>query len=287
MTYHLTVPAGNGQYVRDVPDYAGYHQLIIGGALPLTGRLRIEYQPPGSSLWLQVVEAEQLNIAGPCIALAYGPVGAYRFTVTGVTGGGGELTVSVVSMEAWPGIGMPPGLFTGLRAITAQPYTEANVKNGLQFYARAAWPQATQIPAGQTRKLWFKTGAKKVIVKTREIHFTGEEFRVDIYAAPTGVTGGTDIAIKNYNAINPVATTCQGKQDVTTSSDGVLFDGPEWFFGATGTANRAGTTIPQGRERILPPETQFIVAFTTSTGTGNTRLQYFLDWYEGDPDLPR
>jgi hypothetical protein len=37
--------------------------------------------------------------------------------------------------------------------------------------------------------------------------------------------------------------------------------------------------------RILPANTEFAVVIT-NTGAGNARVQYFLDFYEGEPDLP-
>ena len=49
------------------------------------------------------------------------------------------------------------------------------------------------------------------------------------------------------------------------------------FFDALGA--------PDGRERVLPPNTSYIVAITNSGG-GNARCRYFLDWYEGGTDLP-
>lgn len=173
----------------------------------------------------------------------------------------------------------------GVGAFVVQPYTEANVKNGLQFYLRASWPLADQIAQGTTRKLWFKTGSKPVIVKLRDFQFLAEELTITLSRGPTGVTGGTAIAISNYNGINPVATTVQAKKGVTTTADGATMGVPEYFFGGATTPQRSATSVPQGRERILPPNTEFIVAIA-NTGASAARAEYFLDWYEGAPDLP-
>lgn len=183
--------------------------------------------------------------------------------------------------------GMPSGLFEGLRAITVQPYTEANVKNGLQFYIRAVWPKGGEIPAGATRKIWFNTGPSPIIVKARVFEFDAEELRIDLFSGPTGVTDGTTITPRNYNRVSGFAAVSQAKKNVTTVSDGTPFDpdDPEYFFGASNSPQRTPGSILQGRERILPANTEFIVAIT-NTGASIARCQYFLDYYQGGTDLP-
>lgn len=218
-----------------------------------------------------------------------GPCGRLRISLAG--------TNAVTAFaRVWRGddarSGIPPGAFTGLRALTVQPYTEANVKNGLQFYVRAVWPTADPIVTGEpgSRLIWFKTGAKQIVVKLRDMLYVAEELRLRLFRTPTGVTGGTDLVIHNYNGVNPVATTCLAKKNVTVTTLGTEFDGgdPEYFFGEATSGNRTPTSIPQGRERILPPNTEFIVQLTNlSTGGGSAaRVQYYLDWYEGGTDLP-
>lgn len=39
-------------------------------------------------------------------------------------------------------------------------------------------------------------------------------------------------------------------------------------------------------ERIIPSVDDFVITLK-NTGSGTARVQYFLDWYEGEPDLPR
>lgn len=181
----------------------------------------------------------------------------------------------------------PPDAWRGLRAITTQPYTEANVKNGVQYSLRAAWPLTDQIANGTSRLIWFKTGAKPVLVKLRDMQYIAEELELQLYSGPTGVTGGTTLTISNYNGVAPVATTVQAKKNVSVTSRGTEFGGndPEYFFGSAGNPQRAPNSIPQGRERVLPANTEFIVAIT-NTGTSAARVQYYLDWYEGASDLP-
>lgn len=214
-----------------------------------------------------------------------GPAARVKIDLTGVTG---FTTYRVLIWRLNEPIQMiPDGAFSGLRAIIAQGYAEANVKNGVQYNLRATWPLSDTIAAGATRKIWFKTNAKPVIVKLREMQYVAEELTLRLFRAPTGVTGGTALSIHNYNSVSPVATTCQATKNVTTTSDGVEFDNnnAEVFFGASNAPQRSVSIALQGRERILPANSEFIVSIT-NTGSGVARAQYFLDWYEGGTDLP-
>lgn len=214
-----------------------------------------------------------------------GPASRVRISLAGVTG---YTTYRVIIWRTDEPLEMTPdGAFSGLRAIITQPYTEANVKNGLQFNLRAVWPLADVIPTGTARKVWFKTQSKPVIIKLREFQYVGEEMRIELFSNPTGVSGGTDLTVHNYNAVSPVATTVLAKKNVTITNNGTAFDtaDPEYFFGGANDPQRQAASIPQGRERILPANTEFAVVIT-NTGTGNARAQYFLDWYEGGTDLP-
>lgn len=214
-----------------------------------------------------------------------GPASRVKIDLAGVTGYTTYRVVIWRTDDPMPLI--PDGAYVGLRALITQPYTEANVKNGLQFNLRAVWPLLDVIPTGTARKLWFKTNAKPVIIKLRDFQYVGEELRIELFRAPTGVSGGTDLSIHNYNAVNPVATTVQAKKNVTITNNGTPFDSgdPEHFFGSANDPQRQAASIPQGRERILPANTEFAVVIT-NTGTGNARAQYYLDWYEGGTDLP-
>lgn len=208
-----------------------------------------------------------------------------RVNMAGVTG------FTSYTVEVWrddsPVPMEPDGAYTGLRALTVQPYTEANVKNGLQFYVRAVWPLADPIVSLDSRKLWFKTNAKPVIVKLREFQYIGEEFKLQLFINPVTVTGGTDMTVHNYNGVSPIATTCQAKKNVTTVSDGTEFDGadPEHFFGSATSPQRNVAVALQGRERIIPANKEFVIVIT-NTGGGSARAQYLLDFYEGGTDLP-
>ena len=259
-----------------------FHNIILSfDTAPSAGTVLVEYRNLGNPAWQPLSHANGVSITSGFFQVRLdGTAAALRVTFSGLVGGAGA--------RIWDDFReVPTGLFTGLAAITTQPYTEANVKNGLQFNLRAAWPLSDVISAGTTRKIWFKTNAKPVIIKLREVQYLAEELVLRLFQGPTGVTGGTDLTVHNYNAVNPVATTVLAKKNVTTTTDGTQFDGadPEYFFGSSNDPQRQASSIPQGRERILPANTEFIVSINNS-GSGNARVQYFLDWYEGGTDLP-
>ena len=283
--HRLSLTDGEHTFVSPGAPGTSQQLLVVCAEYPSAGTLSLAYRLAGSLDWVPVERGSNMDLsAGPAALEFYAAALEYRATISGVVGGSG-LSVWLSQLEER---GFPPGAFEGLRALTTQPYTEANVKNGLQFYFRAAWHLGEVIPTTETRKVWVKVGVKPLIVKLREFLFVAEEIRLELFASPTGVTGGEDIDIHNYNRVNPVATSLLGvKKNVVTVSDGTPFDrnDPEYFFGASSAPQRAQSSIPQGRERIIPPNTEFIVAIT-NTGSGNARAQYLLDWYEGEPDLP-
>ena len=177
---------------------------------------------------------------------------------------------------------VPDGSFSGTRAVISQGYNEANVKNGRQSYVRFAWPTSDPIVAGTPRKTHFRTGALPVIFKGRVFDYVSEEMTLTLYEGATGVTGGTAVPVRNFNLVNPVASLVTVTKNVTTVTNGTVIDGPEYFFGATGASpQRAPGSIPAGRERVLKPNTSYLIEIA-----GAGRAQYMGDWYEGSPDLP-
>lgn len=193
---------------------------------------------------------------------------------------------------------MPDGIFEGFRAITVQPYTEANVKNGVQFYARRAFTGDQTVDTGgaytalnQKRYVYFQTGSKPVIVKDRVVKYIGEEFALRIYNA-TGqnapVTAG-QISITNYRADGlGSATTVSAHEVLEADTAGILgtpIGDPEYYFGSAATGQRNPDSILEGRERLLPINSAFYVEIELTAGTTG-RFEYFLDWYEGGADLP-
>lgn len=174
--------------------------------------------------------------------------------------------------------------FVGLRAPTTQSYTEANVKNGLQFEASFDSP-AVAATTGQVNAI-FITGAKPVIIKSRIIDFTGKKIMASVYRTPT-YTGGTSVPVYNLNDINPVATTVSVLSGVTISAAGTQFGAPNTVYGSDLQGNSVqGTFAVTGQERILRPNTTYLLRIE-NLGDTTSNISGYLTWYEGDPDLPK
>lgn len=197
---------------------------------------------------------------------------------------------------SWQDVNTTDGMLVrninGLNAITAEGYVIHNIQYGLQFYFRKAYPLAdvgrglAPIPSGESRYILFKTTSKKVLFKTRITSFVGEELNLELFAAPTITDFGTQMTIRNYNGVNPQAATVEVYKDVMVSDEGTpLDDEPEYYFGASSACRRDGNSIPEGRERVLPQNAEFLIKVTNS-GSGVARFQYFGDWYEGEPAIP-
>lgn len=169
----------------------------------------------------------------------------------------------------------------GVRAFIVEPFDTVNIKRGLQFYLRSSWPTSDPIANGVPRYVYFKTGAKPAIIKSRVVSYIGEEFELSILSNPTITPAtGTPITPSNLNRINPQATTVTAIKDPTVTDDGTLIeDEPEYYFGGTSQGNRDANSIPPESERIIPANSEFLVKIE-----GAGRFSYRLEWYEGDPE---
>lgn len=249
---------------------------------PSAGTVVIKYRQPWTNTFTTLAHANGQSITSGFLQVRIDdPVAVIRVTFTGLVGG--------VAPRLWvEQRELPDGLFAGNAGMIMQPYTEMNVKRGVQFFARAAWPNASPIGAGATVKMHLVTGSKPILLKLRELTFTAEELVLRLYANPTGVAAGTDLTIKNYNQVNPVATTVTtAKKNVTTVSDGTELEpnDPEYFYGANAASGRVQSQSPIGLERVIGPNSSLLVTLTNTTAQA-ARAQYFLTWYEGEPDLP-
>lgn len=169
----------------------------------------------------------------------------------------------------------------GQRALIVEFFDSVNIKRGLQFYLRSSWPSADPIAANTPRYVYFKTGDKPVIVKSRIVSYIGEEFALTISANPTITAAtGTTINPSNLNTVNPQVTTVTAIKDPTVTDEGVpIEDEPEYYYGGTSQGNRDANSIPPESERIIPANSEFLVKIE-----GAGRFSYRLEWYEGDPE---
>lgn len=281
MAYRFDIPRGSTQSPLMPAQYIGASILVRyfdGAGAP--------YQPAIEGQ-VSVSTSETLedfiavNPAGAAHWLINGPILRVRLDITG-TG------AASASAEIWRyGVPMdltPSGIYSGLRAVNQQGYVEANTKLGVQFYIQYAVPQ---LPATTgVSKLLFTTGAKRVLVKARDLYGIGEKIQLQVFKQPTApAPGGDPITVHNYNDVSPVATTVSVLGGVTTTADGVSWGDPQRIFGQAAVGQRTGSGLAPGGDRVLKTNSTYLVVFS-NLGSGTADMDYFLSWYEGGADLP-
>jgi len=215
--------------------------------------------------------------------LINGPILRVRLSIAGT----GAVVAASASAEIWRyGFPMdlsPPGVYSGFRAQTQQGYIEANTKAGVQFYIQHALPQL--VATTGLYKILFTTGAKRVLIKAREMYSNGAVSSLQIFKQPTTPSGGSPIVVQNYNDVAPVATTVAVQGGVTVVSNGTAWGDPQRLFGSSAAGQRVGSGLAPGGDRILKTNSTYLIEIK-NTGTGTADIDYFLTWYEGGTDLP-
>jgi hypothetical protein len=281
MNQQYPLNLANGQQTFLIAGAPGTNQQVVltCDTYPGSGTATLESRLMGSNVWSPVPGGVNLPLQGPQVIFNYGAVAQYRLTLAGISGGSG--------LSAWwsdlQGLSFPQGAFSGTRALTAQSYTEANVKNGVQFEASAL---VAALAAGATVDTIFITGLKPVIVKARQLAFDGKGLTARVYRGPT-YTGGTPVPIYNLNEINPVASTVQALSGAAVSAAGVEFGAPTFAIGSDLQGQSVqGAYSVAGQERLLAPSTTYLLRLTSTDPTDAQRVSTYLTWYEGRPDLP-
>lgn len=173
------------------------------------------------------------------------------------------------------------GMEGGQRAVITQPYTEVNVKRGLQFEASVA----TTLAGGASTDIIVQTGSLPIIVKGRDVQYFGEGLSIRLFKSPT-YTGGSPIAIYNLTDINPQATTVNILAGVTVTDVGTEIAAPRTFLGdsSLGAHYNASTTI-DGLERPFSANSVYLQRIT-NLDTVAVDIAAYTSWYEGEPDYP-
>jgi len=96
-------------------------------------------------------------------------------------------------------------------------------------------------------------------------------------------SGGTVITPQNMHRVGtPVASALTVKKDITGITGGVdLFGGP-LYLGVAGAANRSsiGGNTGESSERVLRPETTYIIKITSIEPTNAINMTIVPFWYE-------
>lgn len=175
----------------------------------------------------------------------------------------------------------PNGLYSGLRAVNVQTYTESNSKLGLQHEGSTL---LTDVPSLAKNDTIFLTGALPVSLKGRIIGFTGVGVIAEIFETPT-YTGGVSAPYQNASAINPVAGLSEIIVGANVTADGVLKFAPDHLIGNLSNQGKGTASTVVGQEKILKPDTAYLFRLT-SLDTQPQDIASLLTWYEGELDLP-
>lgn len=283
------IPQVNGVYEFQVGNNADvglpYHKLMLEVTLDQPGaRMKVETRPTEDADWVPVSEAASLTIVNTLDTMFCSVAKYYRFTITGIVGGSGHtIIVRIFDALSWLGAMPPVGLYEGLRAMTVQSYTEANVKNGVQYECSI---YVGALAGGANIDLVFNTGSKPVIVKNRQVGFTGVGLEAIVYGGTT-FTGGTTVPVYNLTALNPVATTVQVLLNPTILTTGTEGGARSHYIGtSSGAGNQVGTFVAPDTERVLAPFTTYMLRLTNLDSQA-IKATVYLTWYEGTLDLPR
>ena len=124
-------------------------------------------------------------------------------------------------------------------------------------------------------------------MKGRSLYTNGSSVSLQIFKAPTGISGGTAIPIQNYNDINPVTTTISALSGATVTGNGTAWGAPEHIYNSGSVGQRTGSGLAPGGDRVLLPNKSYLVQVVNGDSSSATTFDYFLTWFEGQPDLPR
>ncbi|MCY1435908.1 hypothetical protein D9M71_520190 [compost metagenome] len=167
--------------------------------------------------------------------------------------------------------------------MTMQNFTEANVKNGVQYEVSS---NTAELANGAHIDTIFITGDQPVLIKNRIVQFSGVSLLTRVFRAPT-YTGGSPVPYFNLDDISPVTGGVQVIGGATVTDTGVEFGAPTYSIGSAGVGNSSLSTYStQGIERRLRPNTTYLQRITNDSGA-TQRVSGYLSWYEGDSDLPR
>jgi hypothetical protein len=174
---------------------------------------------------------------------------------------------------------IPNEVTGGDKAITVQGYGDLNAKYGKQQEASTT----LQLAGLASNYTLFITGSLPVILKGREISYTGEGVLADIYREPV-YTGGSVVDTHNANDINPVAPQVRIWTGITVTNNGILRFATRPSLGNTSNQGKGGN-VALGSDRILRPNSVYLLVLT-STDSQQQTVSSFLTWYEGKPDVP-
>lgn len=168
-------------------------------------------------------------------------------------------------------------LVDGPKALTVQPFTEQNIKSGKQFETAAYTPDAV------SEDILIQTGSQYVIIKAIDLQIDGDGIQYQILSNVTA-TPGTAFEVTNLKAgdTNAAETAVSLVDDANT--DNAVTESPLiTLIGSTtpGSASTPTQTIP-GLERILQPNTDYLLRRESLTDEQSQKSAFYMTWHEGE-----
>ena len=180
-----------------------------------------------------------------------------------------------------PLFNMPLGVFQGYRALNTQNYIESNIKLGMQHEASRLFTLAGNSDSDSI----LITGNQPVSLKTRTVSYDGIGIAAYIFREPTYSGESPLILPQNPNDINPVTSEMQLYTDAVVTDDGTEVFAPTFLIGPGGQQSKGSTTADLGQEKILRPNTVYLLRLT-NLDNSSMLVSAYISWYEGGLDLP-
>lgn len=187
-----------------------------------------------------------------------------------------------VQTGAYSQVGSPidERVYTGLKGLTIQSFTEANSKNGTEF--ELSYHNAS-VAAGANYDLLFTTGSKPVLIKNRQVIFTGAEVQTQVYKGTTVTPAtGTATSIFNHNTRLLYPSLCTAIVSPTVTGLGTAVSAAAVTYGTADQGNRThGTYSVGGSERVLQTNTAYLLR-VTNTSASACKVSVYISFYEGE-----
>lgn len=173
-------------------------------------------------------------------------------------------------------------VYTGLKALTVQSFSESNSKNGTQFNTQA---RLVSVAAGGTLDLLITTGSKPVLTKGLLVQFTGTQIETTLYKGVTA-SGGNTIPTYSLNTDTFPSMQAVVKANTPTAFTitvaGTQVSPNEFFYGIADQGNKATPSlIAGGTERVLAPNTTYLRRIW-NRGASACIIDFEATLYEGE-----
>lgn len=256
---------------------AGYTNVYSASSIPVGTKILIQNLSSSELFVCLYASAQDQGFVLEPYAQYIAPSGSLGCFVRSTNTRGGLLAVE---MGAWNAIGAPVDerVYTGLKALTTQPFIESNVKNGTQWEVSF---ENTSVAAGTSIDAVMITGNQYVLIKSRQISFTGSEIEASVYKNTT-FTGGTALYIYNLNTSFTASPLAVVRSGVTVTSVGTEIAAKTHAYGANTNVNQAaGSFNVIGLERVLQPNTNYLLRITNQSNI-TIKVAGYITFYEGE-----